>query len=154
MEDETARQRADRRDTLLLRRLLRELGRDRPEVTEEEVAYFRAHPDEIDAASAPARIHRLFLLLGTLAGLALVALSRIVAATPLERLTGGGIEGFVTDVLFEIGVALIGAAVTAYLLGVLLTVQQRNARIWRQDLRARIAEAETKGAPRPPPGGS
>ena len=110
------------------------------------MAYFRKNPDEIDAASAPARIHRLFLLLGTLAGLCLVALSKVVARTPLEHLVGAAVEEFLTDVVFEMGVALIGAAVTAYFLGVLLTVQQRNARTWRKDLRARIAESEKTGA--------
>jgi hypothetical protein len=39
---------------------------------------------------------------------------------------------------FEIGVALIGASVTAYLLGILLNRQQSSAKKWRSELRKRI----------------
>jgi hypothetical protein len=40
-------------------------------------------------------------------------------------------------------VALIGAAVTAYLLGILLNRQQENAAAWRSEIRRRIFEPES-----------
>ena len=45
----------------------------------------------------------------------------------------------------EIGVALIGAGVTAYLLGILLNVQQQNAERWRTEIRSRIREPVNRG---------
>jgi hypothetical protein len=48
---------------------------------------------------------------------------------------------FAVDVVFEIGVALIGAAVTAYILGILLNQQQENASLWRAEIRKKIGES-------------
>ena len=59
----------------------------------------------------------------------------------LDPLSDGGAE-FVVDVAFEVGVALIGAAVTAYLLGILLNQQQRNIGAWRDEVRRRIDRRE------------
>lgn len=115
LTQDDAAARAGRQDAHLFRRILREFGRGTPHVTDEEVACFRTFPHEIDAASAPARIHRLVLLLGTLAGFALVALSKVPARTPLDHVVGAGVEEFLTDMLFEMGLALIWALLTAYL---------------------------------------
>jgi len=45
---------------------------------------------------------------------------------------------FSIDVLFEMGSALIGAAVTAYILGILLNQQQEKAAHWRAEIRRKI----------------
>jgi len=49
---------------------------------------------------------------------------------------------FTIDIVFEIGVALIGAAVTAYILGILLNQQQENAAKWRGAIRTKIGELD------------
>jgi hypothetical protein len=49
---------------------------------------------------------------------------------------------FVIDIVFEVGVALIGAAVTAYILGILLNQQQDAAAKWRLEIRRRIGASE------------
>lgn len=49
---------------------------------------------------------------------------------------------FTIDIVFEVGVALIGAAVTAYILGVLLNKQQENAVKWRSAIRQKIDELD------------
>lgn len=59
----------------------------------------------------------------------------------LEFLSEGALE-FVIDIIYESGIALIGAAVTAYMLGVLLNKQQENAVKWREEIRKRIEETE------------
>ncbi|KCY48852.1 hypothetical protein J715_2258 [Acinetobacter baumannii 1571545] len=46
------------------------------------------------------------------------------------------------DIIYETGIALIGAAVTAYVLGVLLNKQQENATKWREEIRRKINESE------------
>jgi hypothetical protein len=53
-----------------------------------------------------------------------------------------GIQEFGVDLVFETGVALIGAAVTAYILGILLNRQQDNAAKWRAEIRRRLEETD------------
>ena len=117
-------------------------GIGRPKVTEEEVAYFRENPDEIDEFSAPLNVHKVFLVLGLLLGIVLVGVSKILKYSSLLADFSEGLREFFFDIVFEIGVALIGAAATAYLLGILLNKQQSNAKIWRAELRRRINEKD------------
>ena len=108
------------------------------DVTDDEVEYFRDHPDELEEVAAPVSVHIVFLWLGTLLGLVLVGLSKLLKFSGvMDSLSPGGSE-FVVDVVFEIGVALVGGAVTAYLLGILLNQQQRNVSTWRAEVRRRI----------------
>ncbi len=46
------------RDKLFLKAFLKDKG----EVTQEELEYFRRHPDEIDEFAAPVTVHKLFLI--------------------------------------------------------------------------------------------
>ena len=109
------------------------------EVTEDEVSYFRRHPDEIDEVTAPVYVHKIFLWAGTFLGTVFVAASKVLKFSQ-SVLFSEGVREFTIDIIFEIGVALIGAAVTAYILGILLNQQQDNAAKWRADLRSRIGE--------------
>ncbi len=115
------------------------------EVTEDELAYFRDHPDQIDEVTAPVNVHKLFLWVGTLIGVACVALSKVIKFYEWLTLSEGYRE-FVIDIVFEVGVALIGAAVTAYILGILLEQQQENAAKWRAEIRRRLAERQASGS--------
>jgi len=111
------------------------------EVTEDEVSYFRRHPDEIDEVTAPVNVHKSFLWAGTLLGAVCVAASKVLKFSQ-SVLFSEGVREFTIDIIFEVGVALIGAAVTAYILGILLNQQQDNAAKWRAELRRRIGEPE------------
>jgi len=110
------------------------------QVTDEEVRYFRDHPDQIDEVSAPVKVHLIFLWAGGLLGAAFVALSKWLKFSQVPKFLSEGSGEFVVDIVFEIGVALIGAAVTAYILGILLNQQQENAAKWRTEIRRRIHE--------------
>ncbi len=107
-------------------------------VTEEEVDYFRQNPDLIDEVTAPVNVHKWFLWGGTILGIILVGLSKVLKFNPILDGLSEGVREFGIDIVFEIGVALIGAAVTAYILGILLNKQQDNAATWRAELRRRI----------------
>ena len=107
------------------------------EVTDEEVIYFRDHPEQIDEVTAPVNVHKLFLWGGALLGTLFVGLSKAIKFAQVTFLSEGLLE-FVVDIVFEIGVALIGAAVTAYILGILLNRQQENAAHWRSEIRRKI----------------
>lgn len=114
------------------------LFKKRNEVTDEEVRYFKRHPEEIDEVTAPINIHKLFLAVGIGLGVLLVVLAKTVAHSAIPPVVSELFRDVVVDIIFEIGVALIGAGVTAYMLGILLNAQQENARQWRQMIRKRI----------------
>ena len=126
------------RDRVFLRLFLKSSPSD---VTEEEVAYFRDHPEEIEEVTSPVNVHKLFLWAGALLGFVFVGLSKVLNYSGLLGFMSKGFFEFVVDITFEIGVALIGAAVTAYILGILLNQQQENAAKWRTEIRRRIAKA-------------
>jgi hypothetical protein len=91
----------------------------------------------IDEVTAPVNVHKLFLWVGALLGIVLVGLSKWIKFTRHTFFAESTIE-FGVDIVFEIGVALIGAAVTAYILGILLNRQQENAAHWRAEIRRKI----------------
>jgi hypothetical protein len=111
------------------------------QVTDEELGYFREHPDQIDEVTAPVNIHKLFLWAGTLLGVAFVGVSKMLKFYPILENLPEGLREFGIDIVFEIGVALIGAAVTAYILGILLDQQQENAARWRAEIRRKLNES-------------
>jgi len=128
------------RQRLLLKRGLRSPA---GEVTDEEIAYFSDHPDEIEEYAAPLSIHKYFLWSGVLLGSICVAVSKVLKFSTLLALMHDAVREFMIDIVSEVGVALIGAAVTAYLLGILLNRQQEIAVKWRFDIRQRIQELNT-----------
>jgi hypothetical protein len=109
------------------------------QVTDDELAYFREHPEQIDEVTAPVYVHKLFLWVGAVLGVAGVALSKMLKYFELVALSEG-VREFVIDIVFESGVALIGAAITAYILGILLNRQQDNAAHWRAEIRRKLEE--------------
>jgi hypothetical protein len=112
------------------------------QVTDEELDYFREHPDQIDEVTAPVNVHKLFLWAGTLLGISCVGVSKVLKFYPFISGLSEGIQEFGVDLVFETGVALIGAAVTAYILGILLNRQQDNAAKWRAEIRRRVEETD------------
>ena len=123
-----------RRDRVFLKLFLKSATN---EVTDEEVAYFRDHPDQVDEVTAPVAVHKLFLWAGALLGTLLVGVAKVIKFSQFA-IVSEGVREFVIDMVFETGVALIGAAVTAYILGILLNQQQENAKKWRSEIRQRI----------------
>lgn len=114
------------------------------EVTEDEIEYYRKYPDQIDQVTAPLNIHKIFLWAGALLGVIVVAIAKakfLKFSGTLDFLSEGVLE-FVIDIIYETGIALIGAAATAFMLGVLLNKQQENATKWREEIRRRVKESE------------
>lgn len=112
-----------------------------PEVTDEEVQYYREYPDQIDEITAPINIHKFFLWAGACLGVVIVALAKFLKYSGTLSFLSEGIFEFIIDIIYESGIALIGAAVTAYMLGVVLNKQQDNAAKWREEIRRRIKES-------------
>ena len=126
----------NQRDRVFLKLFLRTTP---SELGEEELAYFREHPDQIDEVTAPVNIHKLFLWAGALLGAFFVALSKLLVHSEvlIQHLV---VREYVIDIVFESGVALIGAAVTAFILGIMLDKQQENAAHWRSEIRRRLGQ--------------
>ena len=112
------------------------------EVTDEEIEYYRKYSDQIDQVTAPLNIHKIFLWAGALLGVIVVAIAKFLKFSGSLDFLSEGVLEFVIDIIYETGIALIGAAVTAYMLGVLLNKQQENATKWREEIRRRIKESE------------
>lgn len=112
------------------------------EVTEDEVEYYRKYPDQIDQVTAPINIHKVFLWTGAFLGIVVVAIAKFFKFSGTLDFLSEGVLEFVIDIIYETGIALIGAAVTAYVLGVLLNKQQENATKWREEIRRKINDSE------------
>ncbi len=112
------------------------------EVTEDEVEYYRKYPDQIDQVTAPINIHKVFLWTDAFLGIVVVAIAKFFKFSGTLDFLSEGVLEFVIDIIYETGIALIGAAVTAYVLGVLLNKQQENATKWREEIRRKINESE------------
>ncbi|MCE6408449.1 hypothetical protein KR667_01140 [Acinetobacter baumannii] len=112
------------------------------EVTDEEIEYYRKYPDQIDQVTAPLNIHKIFLWAGALLGVVVVAVAKFLKFSGSLDFLSEGVLEFVIDIIYETDIALIGAAVTAYMLGVLLNKQQENATKWREEIRRRVKESE------------
>ncbi|WDZ50114.1 hypothetical protein LF296_12355 [Acinetobacter vivianii] len=125
-------------DTLFIKLLFKSSSK----VTKEEIEYYRKYPDQIDQVTAPINIHKIFLWTGALLGILVVAIAKFLKFSGMLTFLSEGVLEFVIDIIYESGIALIGAAVTAYMLGVLLNKQQENALKWREEIRKRIQESE------------
>lgn len=125
-------------DTLFIKLLFKSSSN----VTEDEIEYYRKYPDQIDQVTAPINIHKIFLWTGALLGILVVAMAKFLKFSGMLAFLSEGVLEFVIDIIYESGIALIGAAVTAYMLGVLLNKQQENALKWREEIRKRIQESE------------
>lgn len=125
-------------DTLFIKLLFKSSSN----VTEDEIEYYRKYPDQIDQVTAPINIHKIFLWTGALLGILVVAIAKFLKFSGMLAFLSEGLLEFVIDIIYESGIALIGAAVTAYMLGVLLNKQQENALKWREKIRKRIQESE------------
>ena len=119
---------------------------DSEEPSEEEIAYFAANSDQIDEVSEPMRLHRLFLWFAVISGFIVVGLAKGLGTVEDTAFFSGVWREYVVDIIFEAGVALIGAGVTAYFMGVLLNNQQAKTKRWRKQLRAAIARKSSRNA--------
>ncbi|MFV5639617.1 hypothetical protein [Acinetobacter oleivorans] len=118
------------------------LFKSNSEVTEDEIEYYRKYPDQIDQVTAPLNIHKIFLWAGALLGVIVVAIAKFIKFSGTLDFLSEGVLEFVIDIIYETGIALIGAAATAFMLGVLLNKQQENATKWREEIRRRVKESE------------
>jgi len=134
LEEELERE--TKRESMFFKMLMSE----KIEISEEELEYFQKFPEEVDEVTGSTRVHRFFLWAGLAIGLLAVALSKLIRALTLETYLGEALSEFLVDIVFEGGVALVGAALTAYFMGVLLNSQQHRAKAFRKEIRRRLRQ--------------
>ena len=124
--------------------ILEFVTRDSEAITEEDIAYFSQHPDQIDQVSSVVNLHKLFLTFGLIFGVLLVGASKVLQYSGVLGPLHVGVQGFLIDIVFEIGVGLISAAIVTFMLSIVFNTHLRTARKWRRAIRKRI-EAEAAG---------
>jgi hypothetical protein len=107
-------------------------------ISEHELAFYRKHPELVQAFGDKATIHRVVLVTAFLIGFLLVAVSKAVkygvvdAPAPLAELT--------VDLIFELGVALWGGVATTVLLQNFVERRYREGRRYQQEIMSRLAK--------------
>ena len=108
-----------------------------PEVTEEVVEYFRENPDELDLIVDKEEFHINFLAFFFVLGLTLTIGARVLKYF-FEGEWGAFINDVVLDVASELGIAVFGGAITAYLLEYLKNKQYEQNIAFRNEVKSRL----------------
>lgn len=114
-----------------------------PNIPKEEIAFYRTHPELIQALGDKATIHRVILIAVFATGFLLVVVSKSLeygfagSAMPwLVELT--------VDLVFELGIALWGGVATTVLLQDLIKRQYREGRRYQNAILRQLATEENE----------
>ena len=111
------------------------------EITEEEILFFKNNPLELDRLTSTAATKKIFLVIAVVIGFIMVAISIIVESF-YSDMSEALFNGLLTELLFETGVALWGAAITVYLLEIVLHRQELLNRQYRHMVQRQIKKLE------------
>ncbi len=110
---------------------------DKLVVTDEIVEYYRKNPDELDFIIDKERTHTKLLAFLFSLGLSITISSRVLSYI-FEDIWGEFMNNVVLDVSSELGIAVFGGAVTAYLLEVLQSKQYKENVAYRNAIKKRL----------------
>ena len=112
-------------------------------ITEQELAFYRKHPELVHAIGSKSTIYRTVLLVVFVTGFVLVAVSKAVKFG-----FGDGSDSYlmelVVDLIFEMGVALWGGVATAVLLQNFVQRQYKEGRRYQQEIMKELANEPGK----------
>jgi len=123
--------------------LFNRLFSDSDEVTEEVVDYYEKNPDELDLIINKEFFYVNFLGLFFFLGLGITVGARI-ASFFFGGYLGDFVNNVVLDVISELGIAIFGGAVVAYLIEFLNKRQYQQNLLFRKKVKQRIAERHKK----------
>ncbi len=104
---------------------------DHQEVTQEAIDYYEQNPDELDLIINKEVFHVAYLSVFFILGLVVTITARTIQYFFGESL-GDFINSVILDVLSELGIAIFGGAIVAYLIEFLNKRQyQQNIKYWR-----------------------
>jgi hypothetical protein len=113
------------------------------EITQKEVEFFRDHPLELDRLTSTVATKKVFLVLAFILGFILVTAGILIRSVRIIRSTELFNE-ITANLLTECGFALWGAAITVYLLEIVLHRQEILNRQYRIKVQDRIREMDDR----------
>ncbi len=116
---------------------------EKRKITDEVVDYYRKNPGELDLIIDQEHFDNKFLSYFFVFGLVLTIGSRVIAYF-FESIWGKFMNDVVLDVSSELGIAIFGGAVTAYLLGNLQKKQYKENVAYRNAIKARLESSGEK----------
>lgn len=111
--------------------LLNRLFSDNQEITKEDIDYYEKNPEELDMIANKEYFHVTFLGVFFLLGIGITIGARVISYFFADRL-GSFIDLVILDVFSELGIAIFGGAVVAYL------IEYLNKRQYQQNIKFRI----------------
>lgn len=123
-----------------------ELFLDKHKVTDELVEYYRNNPKELDLILDQEDFDKRFLSYFFVFGFILSVSSRVLGYF-FTDIWGGFFNDVILDLISELGIAIFGGAITAYLLGNLQKKQYNENLAFRNKIKERLTESDTA----PPP---
>jgi hypothetical protein len=137
MPGESKKKRLDKLERKVLEKLVSSNIRKRDlDISEEELVFFKEYPLELERLTSTVATKKLFLTLAGVVGTILVGLSIAIRTSEIHKL----LNGFITDLLFEGGIALWGAAITVYMLEIMMHRQEFVNRQYRRTVQKKIGE--------------
>ncbi len=115
------------------------IGIKENEVTDEIVEYYRKNSDELDLLVDKEDFNINFLSYFFIFGLVVTIVSRVLAFM-FADIWGEFVNHVVLDVTSEVGIAIFGGAVTAYLLEYLQKKQYEENIAFRSEIKRRLDE--------------
>ena len=112
-------------------------------ITEQELAFYRKHPELVEAIGSKSTIYRSVLLIVFVTGFVLVAVSKVVKFK-LGDVSDSFLMELVVDLIFEMGVALWGGVATAVLLQNFVQRQYKEGRRYQQEIMKELANEPGK----------
>ena len=113
------------------------------EITDKEVEFFRDHPHELERLTSTVATKKVFLVIAFILGFILVAAGILMKSVRIIKSTELFNE-ISSNLLTECGFALWGAAITVYLLEIVLHRQEILNRQYRIKVQNMIRELEDR----------
>ncbi len=112
-------------------------------LSKEELAFYRKHPELIQAFGDKATIYRVVLISVFVAGFLLVVISKVVKYVYADALSPWIVE-LTVDLVFELGVALWGGVATTVLLQDFVKRQYSEGRRYQHEIIRQLANEKSQ----------
>ncbi len=120
------------------------MSKGKLEFSKEELRYFRDYPEELQRLTRAESAKGIYLRIALVVGVVLVLIYFMLKVYHQPHFPV--LYGAATDLLFEGGVALWGAAVTVYMLEILMDRQEVINAFYRQEIQRQIETLEDNDA--------
>lgn len=115
-----------------------------PEITDEIIEYYRKNPDDLDLIIDKEYFHSNFIKFFFIVGLLVTIVSRILKFF-FQNTWAEFINDVVLDVFSELGIAIFGGAIVAYILERMKQKQYQDNVKFRSEIIEKIKELEKGG---------